>query len=638
MDIKLRLVYYLWVPEDGFTWTMNIHWTCLEYYHNVFDSALFLVATNSGKNKYNEFVLNKIKSIGFKNLEIKIVNNLEVERESRYLKTEIFDKLGEYDGLTFFAHTKSTRTSYLNGGWSNEQIALWPVSMYYFNLNYIEDVKERLVNGKYLSYGFDLLCNDWITTKYKWIYSGTFFWINDKKLKQYVDSNNIEMPTLYSWTTEENVRAIVPRYYSESVLSAIYPKEYAFARDIKGERYLSPNEHKLDNLKNILYEEDYKNLYNFYKEKIMDLLPKNKICVYAIAKNESQFVERWYNSMKEADSVVVLDTGSTDDTAEKLVNLGVTVKKMPIIPWRFDVARNESMKLIPTDCNILVCTDLDEYFEPGWGDILRERWIEGQHVMCDYTYYLASNKKILYNKICGRGWHWKYPVHEFMVRDGNEDYPSNDQILNLGDVIVLHHKPDTTKSRSSYFELLELRAKEDPKDFYGLYYLALEYSNVDIQKAIETAKRGIEVSDNDFYKFVFNVCVGRLYEQIGESKKSLVYFINGLNKCKEFRFVFYHAAKILFDTYKDYIGAYNLLMDGLKNSYFHDYWFEEKEGCGYEYYDLLSMSAFYSGNKVDSLIYALIASEKDKDNQRLKDNIDLISKQITDKEICDYAE
>ena len=131
--------------------------------------------------------------------------------------------------------------------------------------------------------------------------------------------------------------------------------------------------------------------------------------------------------------------------------------------------------------------------------------------------------------------------------------------------------------------------------------MALEYSNVDIQKAIETAKRGIEVSDNDFYKFVFNVCVGRLYEQIGESKKSLVYFINGLNKCKEFRFVFYHAAKILFDTYKDYIGAYNLLMDGLKNSYFHDYWFEEKEGCGYEYYDLLSMSAFYSGNKVDQI-------------------------------------
>ena len=39
-----------------------------------------------------------------------------------------------------------------------------------------------------------------------------------------------------------------------------------------------------------------------------------KVCVYAICKNESQFVERWMASMGEADAVVVLDTGSTDDT------------------------------------------------------------------------------------------------------------------------------------------------------------------------------------------------------------------------------------------------------------------------------------------------------------------------------------
>ena len=36
-----------------------------------------------------------------------------------------------------------------------------------------------------------------------------------------------------------------------------------------------------------------------------------KVCVYAICKNESQFVERWMASMGEADAVVVLDTGST---------------------------------------------------------------------------------------------------------------------------------------------------------------------------------------------------------------------------------------------------------------------------------------------------------------------------------------
>ena len=62
----------------------------------------------------------------------------------------------------------------------------------------------------------------------------------------------------------------------------------------------------------------------------------NKICVYAITKNEEQFVERWYNSMKEADSIVVLDTGSTDNTVAKLRELGATVDVKIINPWKFE--------------------------------------------------------------------------------------------------------------------------------------------------------------------------------------------------------------------------------------------------------------------------------------------------------------
>lgn len=39
-----------------------------------------------------------------------------------------------------------------------------------------------------------------------------------------------------------------------------------------------------------------------------------KIVVYAISKNEEKFVKRWVDSMKEADEIYVLDTGSTDNT------------------------------------------------------------------------------------------------------------------------------------------------------------------------------------------------------------------------------------------------------------------------------------------------------------------------------------
>ena len=93
---------------------------------------------------------------------------------------------------------------------------------------------------------------------------------------------------------------------------------------------------------------------------------KYKVCVYAICKNEEKFVDRWMDSMLEADRIVVLDTGSEDGTVEKLRARGAEVTVEAISPWRFDTARNRSLELVPEDADICVCTDLDEVFHPGW--------------------------------------------------------------------------------------------------------------------------------------------------------------------------------------------------------------------------------------------------------------------------------
>ncbi|MDY5243263.1 MAG: glycosyl transferase family 2, partial [Eubacterium sp.] len=82
-----------------------------------------------------------------------------------------------------------------------------------------------------------------------------------------------------------------------------------------------------------------------------------KIAVYAIAKNEEKFVDRWYNSMKEADEIFVCDTGSKENPAEKLKRLGAKVKRINIEPLRFDRARNESLEFVDEDVDICVCTD-----------------------------------------------------------------------------------------------------------------------------------------------------------------------------------------------------------------------------------------------------------------------------------------
>ena len=72
-----------------------------------------------------------------------------------------------------------------------------------------------------------------------------------------------------------------------------------------------------------------------------------KIVVYAISKNEARFARRWMASMSEADQVVVLDTGSTDETVSLLRSRGAQVTVESIAPWRFDTARNRSLELAP---------------------------------------------------------------------------------------------------------------------------------------------------------------------------------------------------------------------------------------------------------------------------------------------------
>ena len=89
---------------------------------------------------------------------------------------------------------------------------------------------------------------------------------------------------------------------------------------------------------------------------------KPEICVYAICRNEEKFIDRWYNTVKEADSIIVVDTGSEDNTVDLLRSYGVIVHEQKIIPWSFSEARNLSLSYVPQSTDICVCSDLDNLF------------------------------------------------------------------------------------------------------------------------------------------------------------------------------------------------------------------------------------------------------------------------------------
>ena len=124
---------------------------------------------------------------------------------------------------------------------------------------------------------------------------------------------------------------------------------------------------------------------------------------------------------KEADGVYVLYTGSTDDSIKLLRECGVHVERKEINPWRFDVARNESLKMVPGDADICVCIDLDEIIEKNWCEKLEKIWKDGtSRLSYNYNWSLDVNCQPLVNfyiqKIHTRmNYIWKHPVHEILV-------------------------------------------------------------------------------------------------------------------------------------------------------------------------------------------------------------------------------
>ena len=273
------------------------------------------------------------------------------------------------------------------------------------------------------------------------------------------------------------------------------------------------------------------------------LIEDVKICTYAICKNEIVHVHPWLDSIwadgKGSDYIVVLDTGSTDGTYEELIKYGeelgipkthLIIKQHKYETFRFDVARNDSLKLIPNsaDIDVCFCVDLDEYIEDTtfWKDVREVVFNHPNFNRIYYKYAQHINKDgspasvIWYDKLHGvKNWHWEKPVHELLVTSDSvyeESYylPENK--------IYLYHHQLPKINRNNYIELLKLRIQESPNDIYAQSYLASHLcelgkyteSIVYYESAILTVKT-LQLSDNYFVIPTSYCGLGNCYYRLG---------------------------------------------------------------------------------------------------------------------------
>ena len=296
---------------------------------------------------------------------------------------------------------------------------------------------------------------------------------------------------------------------------------------------------------------------------------KYKVVVYAIAKNEAMFAETWAKNMSEADEIyVLLDPTSTDNTREILEANGVKVVAKQIKPWRFDVARNESLKLVPKDTDICVCTDLDEFFSPYWRREIERVWKPNTNQGV-YKYYHNANSPhmapniIDYSKIHDRkSFRWQWPVHEYIMPKNKSKVINEVRIPD----IMLYHTPDLSKSRSSYLGLLELAVKENKNDTRNLGLLGEEYLNKkEYAKAQTTLDRLLKVKNvTTFDKCVAYKYLIRLACEQKDFARAKEYCYKAIETCDYCKIFYGELGKILILEDKTYQMGISMLKKCLK--------------------------------------------------------------------------
>ncbi|MBQ6687241.1 MAG: glycosyltransferase [Bacilli bacterium] len=356
-------------------------------------------------------------------------------------------------------------------------------------------------------------------------------------------------------------------------------------------------------------------------------MKKYKVCVYAICKNEEKFVERWVNSMKEADLIVVADTGSTDNTVKKLKEMGVKVTSINITPWRFDKARNESLKLVPDDIDICVCTDLDEVFLSGWRDKVEACWDEGvTRLRYNYNWnfdeYGNPATSFYINKIHGRHeYKWTHPVHEVLTYIG--DNKENEKTC---DNILLNHYADNSKSRSSYLPLLEMSVLEDPEDDRNMHYLGREYMFYHKwNESIDTLIKHLKMPKATWKpeRCASMRFIARSYIGLNRLEEASMWYDKAILEEPNLREAYVEKAYLEYMK-ENYNNSYDLLNKALKipnksNSYINE------EFCwNYFIYDLMSVNAYAIGKKQEAIKYCEIANKLNPNNERIKNNLEIM--------------
>ncbi len=217
------------------------------------------------------------------------------------------------------------------------------------------------------------------------------------------------------------------------------------------------------------------------------------LVVYSICKNESANFANWAKQVEGADQVVVVDTGSDDDTLSLLT---AWVEEDPNRraftrygnkPFAFHTARNQALRItrdFVDGCysprgdhltgreTFCVWVDFDETFTDNWIDITRNtisHELSKPQSRLDALYFEFNLNGMFYNQLRVHtidNFHWDYHAHEVLMNENDLDYSA--------DLLEIQVTQPVKEIRPNYLDLLVESAKHYD-DQRSHYYLGREY-------------------------------------------------------------------------------------------------------------------------------------------------------------------
>jgi glycosyltransferase involved in cell wall biosynthesis len=345
---------------------------------------------------------------------------------------------------------------------------------------------------------------------------------------------------------------------------------------------------------------------------------KKKIAVYAISLNEESFVQRFYESCKDADLIVIADTGSTDGTVELARSLGIQVYTITVSPWRFDTARNIALGLIPKDIDICIALDLDEVMTPGWYASVQNNW------KSDITrlQYRFDNQGDIYNctKIHLRtGYQWRHLIHEMIEPDARMT-----EVWAITEDILSEHHPDLTKSRGQYLPMLNASIAENPYDHRDSWYLGREFFyHQQWLRAIKEWDRYLTLPGATWHherSFALRH-MGRAYMHLGQHELALKHFRMAVDTSRLIRDTWVDLAQACYEL-KQWHECYYAATQALTITSREYVFTSTGEPWSFKTYDLAALSAYNLGLREQAVANGTQALELNPDDARLFNNLE----------------